>query len=119
MRKPNQLFPVIFSLSLSICSFAQQGHIRGHIKDWETNTPINGANINLASNNKGDNTDMFGAFSISNVIAGQYELVASHIGYRTEIIPVEVKDNIVSTVSVNMKKTIPDLSQVLVNSKKT
>ena len=111
------LFFVAGILSFSIA--AQNGIIEGTIKDVETKSPITGATINLSSTNKGDNTDAFGSFRFTNLPAGQYELIASHTGYRTEIIPVEVKENLVSTVAVNLKRGILDLSEVRVSSKKT
>ncbi|HEX2627402.1 MAG TPA: TonB-dependent receptor [Chitinophagaceae bacterium] len=108
---------------LSICILVggkifSQGIIEGFIKDNETKSPIYGATINVAGN-LGDNTDAFGAFRFSGLPAGQYELIASHIGYRTEIIPVEVKDKLVSTINVNLHKGNLDLSEVRLNSKKT
>jgi outer membrane cobalamin receptor len=106
---------ILFSTAL----FSQQGIIEGTIKDGDTKSPIYGATINLTSGNKGDNTDPFGAFRFTGLAAGQYELVASHIGYRTEIIPVEVKENLVSTISVSLRKGNLDLSEVRLNSKKT
>lgn len=114
---------IITSLLLTLIGFlnasAQTGAIEGTIRDFETKSPITGASINLSSANKGDNTDAFGFFRFANLPAGQYELIASHIGYRTEIIPVEVKEKLVSTVAVNLKKGNLDLSEVRVNSKKT
>lgn len=54
-----------FSLSLALffavnSSFAQKGSIDGYLKDMDTKNPIYGATINIAADNKGDNTDAFG-----------------------------------------------------------
>ena len=109
-----------FSLALLFTAnnlFAQKGSIEGYLKDMETKTPIYGATINISGNNK-DNTDAFGSFRFSGVAAGQYELVASHIGYKTEIVPVEVKENLVSTITAVMKKNDLDLSEIKLSSKK-
>jgi outer membrane cobalamin receptor len=113
MQKQLSIALLLISTSL----FAQKGAIVGTITDAESRSPLFGASININSD-KGDNADQFGMFRISGIIPGRYELVASHIGYRTEIIPVEVKDNLVSTVAVNMKKTELNLSEVRVNGKK-
>jgi len=112
-----------FSLSLALLfaansSFAQKGSIEGYLKDMDTKTPIYGATINIVTDNKGDNTDAFGSFRFTGLAAGQYELVASHIGYKTEIIPVEVKENLASTVMAAMKKNNLDLSEIKLSSKK-
>lgn len=100
-------------------AISQQGIIEGTIQDLDSKTPIYGATINLSASNRGDNTDAFGSFRFTGIAAGQYELVASHIGYRTEIIPVEVKENLISTIRINLRKGNLDLSEVRLNSKKT
>ena len=98
-------------------SFSQKGKIEGYISDAENRTPLNGATV-IISNNKGDDTDGFGKFSISGINPGQYELVVSHISYKTEIIQVEVKENLISSISVALKKANLDLAEVKINGKK-
>lgn len=106
------------SLLMTLAAGAQKGIIEGIITDAESKTPVNGASINI-SGNKGDNSDMFGKFSIPVVNPGQYELIVSHIGYKTEIVPVEVKPNLLSTISINLKRADLDLSEVKINSKRS
>ena len=97
---------------------AQLGAISGIVNDEETKNPLTGATINLSSS-KSDNADAFGTFNFQNVTPGLYELIASHIGYKTEILPVEVKANHTSTLSISMKKGDLDLAEVRLNSKKS
>jgi len=104
-------------LCISTALLSQKGKIEGYISDAENKAPLSGATV-IISNNKGDNTNAFGKFSINSINAGQYELVISHISYKTEIIPVEVKEGLVSTVAISMKKTGLDLAEVRVNGKK-
>ncbi len=108
---------LLFSVIFSIPVFSQQGSIRGYINDAELRIPLSGASVNIPGN-KGDNSDMFGMFSITGVNPGQYELTVSHIGYKTEVINVEVKSELISSVNVNLKKANLDLSEVKVNAKK-
>jgi CarboxypepD_reg-like domain/TonB-dependent Receptor Plug Domain len=103
---------------ITIISISQKGKIEGYISDADNKTPLNGASV-IISGNKGDNTNEFGKFSIIGINPGQYELVVTHISYKTEIIPVEVKESLVSTVSVAMKKANLDLAEVKVNGKKS
>jgi outer membrane cobalamin receptor len=111
------IFTVLFSV-LTLMSVAQKGTIEGVVRDAESNTPVNGASINI-SGIPGDNSDLFGKFSIPLVNPGQYELIVSHIGYKTEIVPVEVKTNLLSTIAINLKRANLDLSEVRINSKRT
>jgi outer membrane cobalamin receptor len=103
----------------TIVTFGQTGNVTGNILDAETRIPLGGANINISTSNKSGNTDNFGNFRFGNIPIGLYELVATHIGYHTEIIPVEVKKNLTSTVSVSMRKGGLDLSEVRISSKKS
>ena len=114
--EPKQMLAV-FLLFLSAGLFAQKGIIEGLITDAESKSPLNGASI-LIPRNKGDNSDMFGKFRISAVNPGQYELIISHISYITEIIPVEVKENLVSSVSVSLKRGNLNLAEIKINGKK-
>jgi outer membrane receptor for monomeric catechols len=118
MRSGYVLLCLMF-LCPSLYISAQTGIIEGFIKDVDTRAPINGATINIPANAKGDNTDAFGSFRFTDLAAGQYELVASHIGYKMEIIPVEVKANFTSSVTVQLKKSNLDLSEVRVNTKRS
>jgi outer membrane cobalamin receptor len=106
-----------FLIFSSVVVFAQNGAIKGSITDAESSLPLNGATINIAGN-RSDNSDLFGKFSMVAVNPGQYEMVVSHIGYKTEIIPVEVKSNLLSTINIYLKKASLDLSEVRLNSKK-
>jgi len=111
-------FLVFILLFFSSVAFGQQGSIRGYINDADLKVPITGASVNIAGN-KGDNSDMFGMFNIPSITPGQYEMTVSHIGYKTEIINLEVKPYLLSSVNVNLKKSSLDLSEVKLNSKKS
>ncbi len=108
---------VIAVFFLSPIASAQHGSIRGYINDAELEVPIHGATVNIAGN-KGDNSDMFGMFNITGINPGQYEMLVSHIGYKTELLLVEVKPSMLSMMNVNLKKTNLDLSEVKLYSKR-
>jgi len=112
-----KLLNLLIGLLISSSLVAQTGTIRGTIADAETKSPLQGATINI-DNNLSDNADQFGVFVINNVNPGRYELVATHIGYTTLILPVEVKTNLVSQVSVSMKKSALKLDEVKIFGKR-
>lgn len=110
---------ILFILFISsLHSIAQKGSIEGLITDAETNTPLSGATVNLPGKS-GDNTDLFGRFTIPAVQPGAYELIVSHIGYKTEIIPVEVKANLLSGIAVSLKRAGLDLSEVRLDARRS
>lgn len=104
-------------LSSGIMVSAQKGNIEGYISDEETKTPLYGATINLGKG-ASDNSDHFGRFYFPGIPAGQYEMIISHVGYKTEIIPVEVKQDLLAEVKINLKKSNLDLSEVRINSRR-
>ena len=114
MRK--QFFTALFFF-FTTAAFSQKGKIEGYIADAENKTPLSGATV-IVSGNKGDNTNAFGKFSITHINPGQYELVVSHVSYKTEVIPVEVKENLISSISIALKKTNLDLAEVKISGKK-
>lgn len=114
----SRLLTLLLICLLSVQSIAQKGVIEGLITDADSKTPVNGATINI-SGSRGDNSDLFGRFTIPAVNPGQYEMIVSHIGYKTEFIPIEVKADLRSTINVTLKKSGLDLSEVRISSKKS
>jgi len=103
---------------LQIAANSQSGTIEGVISDAALKIPVSGASINL-NTTKGDNSDVFGRFSLPFVTPGEYELVISHIGYHTEIKQVEVKASSVNILNVSLHRSQLDLSEIRLNSKKS
>jgi outer membrane cobalamin receptor len=113
----HRITSTIILLIVCFGSHAQKGNIEGSISDADSRTPVDGAIINI-SGNHADNSDMFGRFRLPNINPGQYEVIISHVGYKTEIVPVEVKSNFLSSIKVNLKKAKVDLAEVRINSRK-
>jgi outer membrane receptor protein involved in Fe transport len=112
--KSGYLFRLFF-IFFPLISRSQPGAIEGFVSDAELNVPLSGASVVL-SGNKGNHTDLFGRFAIPAVEPGHYELVLSHISYKTEIVAVEVRSNMVSAVRVSLKKSSLSLDEVKVNA---
>lgn len=99
-----RILSLILFCILSISLQAQTGVIEGRITDAETKSPVPGVSIQLPDANKGNSSDDFGAFRFTSLAAGRYELITSYTGYKTEVIPVEVRENSITLVSVTLKK---------------
>ena len=113
-----RIINLLAALIITFSAFAQKGSIRGFINDNETRTPIAGVNISLLQDKKSDFSDLLGNFTIPDVIPGKYELIASHIGYRTEVIPVEVKENNPAVLRIGLIKSVLNLAEVKIEGKK-
>ena len=70
---------------LSIASFAQENKINvyGKVVDKFTQQPLPGANVLVVNTNFGASTNANGKFEINTLPAGEYQLRASIIGYKS------------------------------------
>ena len=74
---------LIASISFTL---AQDGTIRGTIKDTKTKEDLVGATVFLESLGKGMSADINGFFSMSRVPVGTYKLKISFVGYKVKFI---------------------------------
>ena len=75
---PQRIAMLVCGLILSVCAFAQQIVVKGHVKD-ATGEPITGATVRVAGQEGGVVTDIDGNFSISANTGA--EITVSYIGY--------------------------------------
>lgn len=73
------------SLFVVTQSFAQRGEISGYVYDSKTLEPLIGASVVLEGTTIGGATDVTGFFIIKNIEPQTYNLVASYIGYKSQI----------------------------------
>ncbi|MFT5801450.1 MAG: outer membrane receptor protein involved in Fe transport, partial [Nonlabens sp.] len=85
------LFFTLFIFSLSIGLVAQTATIRGNVYDKETGAPVEYGNVALDGTALGSITDGAGFFTITDVPAGTYKVVASYIGYVPSDVEVTVR----------------------------
>lgn len=67
--------------------------IEGYLYDRESRKPVTDANIYLSETTLGDASDGEGYFRITDVPAGNYQLVISHTGYETSSRSIKVAEN--------------------------
>lgn len=70
----------------------QLGSIKGQVVDSLTQEPIYGVNIFIQELSRGNATNLDGDFEINSVSSGIYNLRITYLGYKTKIVPVEVRD---------------------------
>lgn len=79
--------------------FAQTFTVSGTVRDGATNEPLPLANVFVKETKTGAATDARGAFQLS-LAAGDYQLLVSFIGYKTETLPVALREQ---NLVVNVK----------------
>jgi CarboxypepD_reg-like domain/TonB-dependent Receptor Plug Domain len=87
---------LIMLLFFSINIFAQKKYtISGYVKDAATGETVIAANIGIKGKN-GMMSNQYGYWSVT-LVAGTYQIVASHVGYKPSVISV----NLVADTSIN------------------
>ncbi|HEX8505742.1 MAG TPA: TonB-dependent receptor [Hymenobacter sp.] len=120
-----QLFTRIITLCLFLgfwSSFdvaAQNGTIRGTVRDQKTQEPVIGASVSVEGTSNGTATDLDGAFSISGVTAGPHALRISSVGYTNKNVPgLEVAVGKVVVVNTFLSGSSAALEEVVVTAQR-
>jgi hypothetical protein len=116
MKRPIH-FLCILSIVLLIANQAYaQRRVLGTVFDV-ANTPIEDCHVYIAGSSKGSFTNKKGEFEIRDVKEGIYELVFSHVSFKTHVQVIEVKDNDVKILA-RLQVNTTSLSEVVVFSEK-
>jgi len=95
------------------------GKIKGRVLDSVSKNPIIGCNVYLSSTNYGSSTDLDGFFLILNVPPGEYQLIASMIGYDDyKIIDIEVNLDLTTSIDIQLNESSLEMESVVITAKK-
>ena len=111
------LLALIFLLPFAALA-QQKGTVRGFVYEKETGEPVLFTPIFLKGTQLGSLTDVNGFYSISDVPAGNYELMINSIGYDTLIVPITIPAGQVISKQVYVKKTTVNLKTVEISGEK-
>ena len=64
--------------------------ITGQVRDAENGEPLASVNVYLSFTTIGTSTDSAGAFTITNVPVGEFDLIASRVGYERRVVPLRI-----------------------------
>ncbi len=111
---------LLLTLLVGIASvfYAQDGIVRGNVYDKETGEPIMFGNVILQGTTLGTNTDLDGFFSIPNVPVGDYNLVATYIGYDSIAVNVSITPNSIAYESIYLNSSGVQLNTVDVSARR-
>ena len=98
-----------------LLAFAQNGTIKGVVKTSD-GKPAEFVNVALQGTTKGAATNSAGAYSIKNIKAGSYHLVASFAGITPQSKDVEVQAGQTLTVDFTLAESNQSLNEVTVAS---
>jgi len=116
MKRLLFLFAILFIAYSNL--FSQNGTLRGNVFDTETGEPIIYCNLQLQGTNLGVTTDFDGFFSLTNIPVGNYQLVATYIGYDSLSVAIAIKENQIDYQRINIQPNSVQLSTVDVSARK-
>jgi hypothetical protein len=104
---PILLIPIYFLMAHEVKG--QTGQIRGVVRDGTTRIGLPYANVFINQTSIGTATDPSGNFQLNGVPTGLNELVISYIGYKQNLVRVQVKPGDSLTLEISM---VEDKSQL-------
>ncbi len=117
----------LFLLVILVCVFpgASYGQtqddsytISGKVTDASTGEPLPFCNIYFSQSLKGITSDVNGNFNLTEILKGEYDLVASFIGYRTFQKRVVINDSNIGNFNIKLSPDIRSLEAVEVVGKR-
>ena len=103
-------------LLLTVSLFSQT-RIDGRIVDKSTSEPLVGVNVFFSKTTWGATTDDNGFYTLTNIPAGQYELVVSMIGYEVEREQMFIKSDERFTLNFRLQSRAILMSEINVTAK--
>ncbi len=79
----NTIITSLLLLLLPVVTYGQGSTITGVVTDKVSGETLIGAYVIIESTGYGTSTDIDGAYLLSNVVPGEYEITVSYIGYKT------------------------------------
>ena len=101
---------------ISFQSFAHLGSIIGTVYDNATNQAVKGVNVQIVGLNRGTITNELGQYRFEDLPAAPYKIEISFIGFKSQIVVVNVKDDESSSVKTSLAVSNIELSEVVISS---
>ena len=100
-------FVILLIIVLQMQSvFAQTGNIEGKVIDESDGSPLVGANIYVAGTAIGTATGIDGKYELNKIDSGRTLVLYKYLGYRTDSIWIEIKDNQTITSNVSLSPQV-------------
>lgn len=109
---------VLFVFLFNTGSVAQNLYtLEGKITDATTDEPLPYVNVFLSQTTIGATTDINGIYKIGNIPRGKFNLVASMVGYESQVRNIELRNDIKTTVDFKLGRSLYQFQQIEVLDK--
>ncbi|MDF1698780.1 MAG: TonB-dependent receptor [Saprospiraceae bacterium] len=113
MKSVKQLILLsILMLISSMSVLGQNALIRGNVYDKESGEPVSFANVYLEGTSKGTNTNLDGFYTLTDIVPGNYTVIATFIGYDTARVEVKLTKNDIEYTSLYISESSVNIGVV-------
>ncbi|UCE07338.1 MAG: TonB-dependent receptor [bacterium] len=109
------IFPVKLILAQSNNDY---GDLTGTISDVSTGNPLPGANIILMRTLMGASSDLNGNFIVNKIPAGNYNIKATMMGYKSETASVSIRSGEQTNIEFRLQETVIESPTLVVTASK-
>jgi hypothetical protein len=107
----------LFVLALPLLAQqTQHATLAGRVMDDSTSAPLANVNIYISNSTLGANTNEDGVFEIRNIPFGNYEIVASRIGYMLKTFHTSLQEPRKREVEIRLRPTNVEMTEVVVSA---
>jgi len=111
------LFSVLLCLTVPVLAQqTQRATLSGRVIDDSTSAPLANVNVYIANSTLGANTNEEGVFEIRDIPSGNYDIVASRIGYLLHTTRLSLSEQRKRTVEIRLKPTNVEMTEVVVSA---
>lgn len=117
MRKIYLVFLIMLILAPTAAFAGIHGIIKGKVVDQDGN-PVVSATVRVLGTTRGAKTNLDGKYTITNVVANEYEVKVSYVGYQDQTKKIRVSAD--QTITVNFELSTGDvqLQEVVIEDRK-
>ena len=101
-------------LLLAITNIYSQNKIHGIVTDANTNEKLEFVNIYFPELEKGTTTDENGKFIVENLSSGNYNILFSMVGYKTQSLLITIPSN--DEIKINLVPTAIEMESIIIST---
>ncbi len=107
-----KIYSLILSMLLSSFAFAQNGSVKGTVKDKETLLPIEDVVVSIEKTNNYTQTDATGNFSFLSLPSGSYEIDFNKLGFKKQKAIIIISESETKQLDMELVSSATNLSSV-------
>lgn len=108
--------PTVLVLLLQAGAVSATARIEGKVLDAESGRPLAYANVQLTGTGRGAMSQADGGYVIAQLEPGEYEIVASFVGFETARQPIQLEEGATLTITFRLKPAVMKAREVTIRA---